>query len=500
MKKLYIKDWLAYQPYTKEGTADIFYMNLANQIQEKLFEIRSQHLILEHLETEDLRDLAVFLTSYFEDFISQTEIFKGFKNLNQDLYGKNLPFFEAENSTDDINLDDIQFLVWYFFNLPKQDFLFNPKNESFTQIAQAVFEILDESYEFAPENTALKTYFSIKDEHNFDEVRYFFDKLFTKSFLLKYDTAVDFHFKSQPLMQDSSQAGFQRYKSFRDYYTINQKTKLLGLRSCEWAAAMNGENAEFSKALKNLSENQQNVFRFIELDGKNLKVEHLVSGKIVTLAGDNFTEAKKLPPNALFSAGICRWEGKYVITGILWVNTFDEKIADAYRNQFPSAHLFETEVEIENRKNRLAWEENYFKQQASHSFFHLADVSSAIDFINDFYAEVEKHHEINQAQVQQMLQQVNLKEKVRNFLIFYNEKEGLEFYFNLPEGLEIENNPFFIEKNGDFLLKLMMSEEISGELFKALKNNFSFDSELNAYNPQDQDFLLRFFKPNRHHQ
>lgn len=498
MRKLYIKDWLAYKPYDKEGTADIYYMNMSNQVIQLLNQIKPNVLLLKGFQQEEIADLAVFLVSYFEDIISGTGFFKTFKNISEELYGHKLPFYQDENILDDINVDDIKFLIWYFFNLSKQDFLFNPKHENFIEIAQSVYQIFDKAFEYAPENSVLKQFFSIKDVNTFDEVRYFLDKVLIKSYLFKYDIAVDFHFKSQQLITDRSQAGFQRYKSFRDYYVVNQKTKLLGLRSSEWVASMGIFDEKISSELKNLSENKQNVFRFIGLKNNDLQVEHLMSGKEVLLSGDNFPSAKKLPENALFSAGITIWKGKYIITGILWANEYREEIVNSYRNQFKSMNLFDTEQDKATLEKQIEWELNLFRDKASHKEFNIADVEKSISFINDFYDEVEKNHQINKEQIANMLSQIGIDKMISNILLFYNPMTGIEIYPNLPRELKIDDNPFFKEEPKDLLMKLMMSEEFSGEFYKYMKGKYNFKSELDTYSDEEQDFLLRFYKPNRY--
>ncbi|MBN3663030.1 MAG: DUF3843 family protein, partial [Ornithobacterium rhinotracheale] len=204
MSKAYIKDWMATKPYTKQTNTELFYLEITNEVLEKLE--KSSDFLDHFLDRESFKDLAIFLTSYFEDVISNVGLFRAFIALHQEIYKKSLPFYVAKNYTEgDINIQDVQFLVWYFLNLQKQDVFVNPYSPELKELAQNVWQVFDQEYEYAPENTQIADFFKLENPENLDEVRYFIDKILTRSYLFTQDTEIELYMRTAALKTGNQQ-------------------------------------------------------------------------------------------------------------------------------------------------------------------------------------------------------------------------------------------------------------------------------------------------------
>ena len=161
--KIYIKQWLELKPYENQTLTDRYYLKLSNKI--KTILIDDYSIILgASLNGEDLDLLCIFLTAYFEDIISETNIWNSFIKIHKKLYNKKLPFFNTDEYVDgEINEQDISFLISYFLNTIQEDKFIHPVNLFITDVASTVFELLDDEYEYAPENKVLKTFYTLDD-------------------------------------------------------------------------------------------------------------------------------------------------------------------------------------------------------------------------------------------------------------------------------------------------------------------------------------------------
>ncbi|NLN24186.1 MAG: DUF3843 family protein [Bacteroidetes bacterium] len=97
--------------------------------------------------------MSCFLTSYFEDLISETNIWNSFVRTHQRLYRKQLPFYNLyQYYEEEINPQDISFLIWYFLNTVQEENFITPFNDFIVETAEKIIDVFDKEWEFAPEN------------------------------------------------------------------------------------------------------------------------------------------------------------------------------------------------------------------------------------------------------------------------------------------------------------------------------------------------------------
>jgi len=86
--RIYISDWLSWKPYNRQVKTDPFYLNLCNQVKKELVTGDQAITLLSYLSYDQLNQLCCFLTSYFEDLISGTNLWNSFVSVHTRLYKK----------------------------------------------------------------------------------------------------------------------------------------------------------------------------------------------------------------------------------------------------------------------------------------------------------------------------------------------------------------------------------------------------------------------------
>lgn len=502
MSKVYIKDWMATKPYTKQTNTELFYLEVSNQVLEQLEQ--SSDFLSYFLDRESFKDLAIFLTSYFEDVISNGGLFRAFVTLHQEIYKKSLPFYREESYTEgDINMRDVQFLIWYFLNLQKQDVFVNPYSPELKGLAQDVWQVFDQEYEYAPENKQIADFFKLENPENLDEVRYFIDKILTRSYLFTQDTGIELYMRTAPL-KTGKQQDFKLYKNHRDKFILNFPTKLLAKRGAEWAATLYGKKGE-AQDIKNMGVNSHAALLYKGCEGEDLIMEHLSSGKTLKVSKENFEDYKKMPENTILYAGISPWKGKYALTGIINAFNYDEKLVENAKQDYVARQALQDEKDKKEYLKNIKKQEKVFFEKTSGAPYKILSAEESIGFINDFFdtldeQKIEKYNE----DIATLLESIQSSTHIQNAVLFFNPNFGLEFYSNLATELEVEDNPFKEEvTNPTLLMKLMMADVYSCEFFnfyhQLMKDKKSTQVEfLKDFTEQDIDFMLRFYKPTRY--
>lgn len=151
---MYIKDWLAIHPYTRQQTTDSYFVELAN----RLFHICP----LTDIPDTCKKKLCLYTAAYLEDLISGLGLWQAFSTQHRRLYGNALPFYTVNPDyiKDEINEEDIRFIIWNTLGktLYPHPYI-NPMDDAIAETGRLFFRLLDEEYETAPSNDVLTDYF-----------------------------------------------------------------------------------------------------------------------------------------------------------------------------------------------------------------------------------------------------------------------------------------------------------------------------------------------------
>ena len=201
----------------------------------------------------ELKSMALKVTLYFEDIVSEIGLWASFVAKHKELYGKPLPFYAvgAEYATDHIHVEDIQFLLWdalladeYSETMP------NPENYDIEDAARQIFAYLDGIFEDTQINETLYEYIhEAPFASNFYEVRlvlnwYFFDCYLTSGRFMS--SVFDETFGKQ-MELCHGQSSLARTAAMADV-AFNHRIGPLALMPQEWLAALLRVHGQDDKA------------------------------------------------------------------------------------------------------------------------------------------------------------------------------------------------------------------------------------------------------------
>lgn len=149
-----MQDWLSLHTYPQSGPDDQWYLNFA----QNLLPVLNKSELLKEFSSEEYKDLAVVLTVYLEDAVSEGGGWSRFREEIKRLYNCVLPFYTIDKDSyfeDEINVADIQFIIWSFLACPQDGIgddyiLIDPFDTELLQLAKDVYAVLDEAFEDAP--------------------------------------------------------------------------------------------------------------------------------------------------------------------------------------------------------------------------------------------------------------------------------------------------------------------------------------------------------------
>lgn len=165
MKKrvIYTIDWVKRHPYKTAGEEDRYFADLAESVFNVIYKSEISDTFDD--DKEAIADVAIRLTMWFEDLVSETGIWRAATTEFKKRYGSYIPFYELDNDYEQgfVNLEDVRFLIWneaqsYVGN----DRFLNPENPAIEWVSGDVFTLFDEAWETAPANE--RFYLSLHNE------------------------------------------------------------------------------------------------------------------------------------------------------------------------------------------------------------------------------------------------------------------------------------------------------------------------------------------------
>jgi len=523
-KRIYINEWLELKPYQKQAKTDSYYLNISNKIHKQLNE-PDAIVLQKYLNEQDIAMLSCFLASYFEDIISATNIWKTFTAIHQKLYNKKLPFYNtSEYFDDEINLPDIAFLIWYFFNTVQEEKFISPYHDFITNMAVKVMWVLDEEYEFAPENHQLKSWYQVdKNENDFYTVRSLIDILLFKTWLFYPDTGFLLAKQETEILEDNddNENLMGMLQDARDAMLHSKNTRLLSLKGKEWVANILGENHPLFNDLLNMSQRIRGFFFYKGQNETDIFLEHVASGKKFSMTKKSFDHTHLLNTvDIMMNIGIVKWQNEWWFSGVYFQNEFNADLVLKEKNSMESWR----QVDFLNNNTKKTQETLklqfdaflQYNKGAQIAFVPAGQVETFIKDYNRYFNSTLNYtkEEMEDARKRtreagffgdEEKNEIDFEEKGDNALVFFNPKSGVEIALNFNEVLPFENNPWYNSAADESdILHMFMSEETSKELSEfCIKQGRQkmpfFKKGVGKMYLTDIDFLLRFWKRNNYY-
>jgi hypothetical protein len=520
--RIYLKDWLALKPYNSQSRTDSYYLNICNEVKSAIENHEQFFLLRNYMDKKEVDYLACFLTSYFEDLISQTNIWNSFVKVHYRMYKKHLPFYTLEvYFEEEINIQDVSFLIWYFINSIQEERFVDPHHDFIISTAEGVMNTFEKAWDYAPENEYLKSLYKIDENENFYEVRELINRILFETYLFYPDTLMRLNRKELDIIEESSSN-----ENLINFLIENKEdtthqicTRLLCMKGKEWAAEILADY-QHAEDFKNMTERIRGFFLYKGQDINDIFIEHIASGRRFKLTKKSFDGSDDLDQvDTIMFMGIVKWKNEWWFSGIFFTVPFDADLILDEKNSLESRRQVDFLQDQIEKEDVLDLQLKAFKK--NNNGFQIAFIFSdeIPDFVNRYVSNFNKslklsdkeREEANQRTKQEGLLDINEKmieneedETPELSLAFFNPKSGLEFAFNVNCAFPLPNNPFYDPDDSDEdVMFLLMSDEISAELvlfcIENCKNDLPFFKDGKGKNwLNDLDFLLRFWKKNNY--
>ena len=523
-KRIYIKEWLELKPYKKQTVTDSYYLELCNTVKLAITTNMQSFVLHRYLERKDIDYLSCFLTSYLEDIISKTNIWNAFVKTHQRLYKKQLPFYILdEYYEEEINPQDISFLIWYFLNTVQEEIFIAPFNEFIVETAEKVMDVFDEAWDYAPENEHLKSFYQIaENETDFYISRTLVDTILFKSYLFYPDTLLKLRKQEQEIIEDSEDEDdmMMFLSENRDSTLHKSSTRLLSLKGKEWVAEILGDKHPLSSDFLNISQRVRGYFLYKGQDDYDIFLEHIASGKEFKLTKKSFDHSGTLKEvDIILFMGIAQWKSEWWFSGVFFQQPFNPDLILDEKNSLESRMAVNfLDHQRKETDEMLEMQFSAFRDFNNGSQIVFLPSEKIEDFYKDYAEFFNNSLQLSEKEIKEAKQRAKsdgffgINDEHKDFsevsetgLVFFNPKSGIEIALAINSAFPLEINPFFVEEDSEeHIMHLLMDESISTELAMYCINNCK--TELPFFNKgvgkmylDDIDFLLRFWKKDNYH-
>lgn len=518
-KRIYIKDWLDIKPYVQQTKTDSYYLRICNDVKRAITSNKQSLVLQKYLGKKNIDHLSCFLTSYLEDLVSGTNIWNTFVKMHKRLYKKQLPFYILDEYTEEeINQQDVRFLIWYFINTVQEENFIAPFNDFIVELSEKVSDVFVKAWVYAPKNEYLKSFYQIdEDEKDFYVARNLINTILFNTYLFYPDTLLKLKVLDIETLEDrkSDDNIMVFLNENRDSTLHNIHTRLLSLKGKEWAAEILGNDHLLSKSFFSLTQRIRGFFLYKGQDDYNIFIEHIASGKKFELTKKSFDQSASLSTvDTIIFMGIVKWKDEWWFSGVYFQQPFHSDLILDEKNSLESRmavnFLDHHKKEIEDHLNKQLKAFKDFNNGSQIAFLSSEKINDFyrgyMDFFNNSLNLSAK--EIEEAKLRARKDGFFSKEKelkdLSNVsdtgLVFYNPKTGVEIALGVNGAFPLPNNPFYnAEKSDDDIMSLLLSDEMSTELalfcIDNCKNDLPFFTEgVGKMYLKDIDFLLRFWK------
>ena len=384
--------------------------------------------------------------------------------------------------------------------------------------------ILEEAYEYAPENNLLKSYYILpNNETDFYKCREMIDLIFFKTYLFNTDTNNTLLEKETAIIEDlkNDEHLVSYLRDNRDALIYSEHTKLLGLKGNEWYAEIIGEKHALYTSFLNISPKIKGYFFYKGQDATSVFIEHIASSKKFSVTKKSLDHAHTLTEvDAILFMGIALWQEEWWFSGVFIMQDFNADLVLDEKNAIESRKMVDfldhdknLSGDILENQHQVFLDFNHGKQIA------FIPANKVEEFTNKYIEYFNKSLNLSKKEMQKAQNRLkkegffggNDKEQkafnpdFESALVFFNPKSGLEIAFDVNSAFPFKENMYFNEeKVQEHIFRLFMTEEISTELVLFCIANFKdkspyFQTAQTQFLLKELDFLLRFFKGSQYH-
>lgn len=366
-------DWTAKKPYKTPTKHDYYYLKLSNEIYQLLIQPKFELKNVFGFERKDIVELSVVIASYIEDFASEIGIWKAFTDYNKEKFGYALPFFDIENEEyfeNDFNPQDIAYIAWHYTNAYVVDErIFAP--HPFKKLGLAIYNLVEPRIEELSVTGYYDQLFTIKDDHDFFELKELFQWFSFESYLLGVEFGrkllanqeevmayIDEKVKekkieeAQYLMQNAQPMLY----NFENNYLYHNNCKYGAMNTPIWLSKIVRASEKVKKQLADFYKFKKGYFQFKSIESTHFVFEDVRTGKIFEVNKESFRSsfADDIPIGFYQEMALFYWNDSWNLSGIATSSPqkmkFDlsEPIAVYLYPESTKQRLFETAEDMYN--------------------------------------------------------------------------------------------------------------------------------------------------------
>ncbi len=370
-----VKDWMKYRPYPNFANYDGYYLRLANQVFEHL--VRPKSGLNEIFKRSELRDLAVILTSHFEDFVNEIGLWAALRRKNEQLYGRPIPFFDlADYDPEYLNPQDFQYLIWQSLG-QMIDKTLNPFSPGLVSAGNFSYDFFEEKIDEAPVLDFYDKWLNFDSSLNFFELKYRMRWMAFENYLLAPKFSAQFESDLEE-MKDPRRSLSQTVNPEQIAYTLQEDylwkrpSHWCGMTAPEWFAEVARCPDALRPEILQTSRRVIGMFLFQDSDEKHYHFEYLRTRRVFKIHRDSVTlSSKEVEPGK--DAGMMSlvfWQNDWWMSGIFvgWkLNQREIEKERAMRGV--SFYAWSEEQQNEIRERTAELEQGFVEYFGSHLAF-----------------------------------------------------------------------------------------------------------------------------------
>ncbi len=313
-------DWMKYRPYEQFSNYDGFHLRLANRVFEELN--HPDRFVRAMLPREQSVELAVVLTSWFEDYANEIGLWSAFVRKNKDLYRYWLPFFQLDGySPDALNPEHIAYLAWHYCSKASRKFI-APDSPGLMHLGQVLAGMFDHALDDAPGTDFYEKYLTLADEVYFFDLKDKLQWMAFKNYLTgpefmrnMIEDVENFFTKNPAVTASFSDPGKIIYMMQDDDLYI-KNSSFLALTTPEWLTEVVRASDGVKEDILKLSQRVGGEFIYEDSDERHYRFQALYTRRLFEVRKESVS-IKGIYPGELVLTTLVNWRGAWWVTGIL---------------------------------------------------------------------------------------------------------------------------------------------------------------------------------------
>ena len=313
--KIFPKDWIATRPYNTLDGVDFYYIELANKV---IYMLDHSPVSGFFKDTGTRERAGMYFSMWLEDICSNIGVWRVVNHQCLKRYGVLLPFYDTSDYYEgEVNYADVSLLLWHFMQAHSGGGrLFNPENPALLETADMLTDLLEEEYEWAPENERLFSWIN-QPEATID---WWKCRNLIEWFQMSYYIFPDSHDQLAEQVQHS--ASLNIGESELAYMVVtemmyNSRKNLLSLTTLQWLYQITGYNI-----FNTIERTEQGCYLYKGVRDRFMLLYDLVNEKEYKVELDSMKDGGKslkvhTVDDTVLLVSLVNYDGRYYVSGMM---------------------------------------------------------------------------------------------------------------------------------------------------------------------------------------